>query len=185
MYKFRTMHVAASGVSAITAQHDTRVFAFGRLLRRLKLDELPQLFNVLRGDMAIVGPRPEDLRIVEAYYAPAHLETLTVRPGLASPGSIYNYTHGERIIGNEDPERDYIERLLPVKLALDRVYVRNASLGYDIRIIGRTLCTIFAISAGRKEFAPPPEMGTAQALIKPASQGSVRTRNPIHDSTSP
>src|SRR5204863_888554 len=87
-----------------------------------------QLLNVLRGDMSLVGPRPQHPDIVRSYYAPEHGETLRVRPGLASPGSLYDSTHGEPLVGSVDPERAYAERLLPLVLALDRVYVRRASL---------------------------------------------------------
>jgi lipopolysaccharide/colanic/teichoic acid biosynthesis glycosyltransferase len=91
MHKFRTMHVEQpSDASAITARDDKRVFRWGSWLRRLKIDELPQLFDILRGKMSVVGPRPEDPKIVRLYYAPEHRQTLMVRPGLASPGSIYN-----------------------------------------------------------------------------------------------
>jgi lipopolysaccharide/colanic/teichoic acid biosynthesis glycosyltransferase len=163
MYKFRTMHVAGgSSASRITAHGDPRIFALGAWLRRLKIDELPQLFNVLRGEMSVVGPRPEDPEIVAAHYTPADRETLETPPGLASPGSIYNYTHGEALIGNEDPERDYAERLLPIKLALDRVYARRASLRYDLAIIARTLRVIVARALGARRFPDPPEMEEAR-----------------------
>ncbi|HEY7911800.1 MAG TPA: sugar transferase [Blastocatellia bacterium] len=159
MYKFRTMHVRQDGyASAIAAKNDPRVFAFGLWLRRLKIDELPQLFNVLRGEMAIVGPRPEDPRIVDEYYSKEHMETLTVLPGLASPGSIYNYTHGERLLSAENTEKQYVEQVMPVKLALDIVYVREASVVYDLKIILRTMRVIFAIALGKRDFADPPEM---------------------------
>jgi lipopolysaccharide/colanic/teichoic acid biosynthesis glycosyltransferase len=159
MYKFRTMHtgLGATG-SAITAQHDPRVFGFGAWLRRLKIDELPQLFNILKGEMSFVGPRPEDPRIVHEFYAPAHYETLQVLPGLASPGSLYNYTHGEKLLAADDPERQYVERLLPLKLALDAVYVRETSWLYDLRIAGRTVLTIARIALGQRDFPDPPEM---------------------------
>jgi lipopolysaccharide/colanic/teichoic acid biosynthesis glycosyltransferase len=168
MYKFRTMRVGQAARSAITARDDRRVFPFGSWLRRLKIDELPQLINVLKGEMSVVGPRPEDPEIVRKYYAPAHLETLRVAPGLASPGSIYNYTHGERLLGGEDAERLYAERLLPVKLALDTIYVREASPLYDLSIIVRTALAIATVAAGKKEFADPPEMWKAKELIAPA-----------------
>jgi lipopolysaccharide/colanic/teichoic acid biosynthesis glycosyltransferase len=166
MYKFRTMH-AANGkpASAITAQHDPRVFAFGSWLRRSKIDELPQLWNVLKGEMSIVGPRPEDPKFVDAHYTPAHLETLEVRPGLASPGSIYNYTHGEALLTGDDAERRYIEQLLPVKLALDVVYVRGKSLWYDVKIVARTVWAIAGTMVGRRRFAEPPEMTAARRLV--------------------
>ena len=167
MYKLRTMHLHAppGSRSVITAQHDPRVFAFGRPLRRLKIDELPQLVNVLRGDMSLVGPRPQHPDIVRSYYAPEHGETLRVRPGLASPGSLYDSTHGEPLVGSVDPERAYAERLLPLVLALDRVYVRRASLWYDATIVGRTLLVIAATLFGRRRFPDPPEMPEARALL--------------------
>src|SRR2546426_10858891 len=100
MYKLRTMHQREGAASAITGRNDPRVFPFGAWLRRTKIDELPQLFNVLRGDMSLVGPRPEDPAIVLRHYAPVHRETLAVRHGLASPGSIYNSTPGQRQISS-------------------------------------------------------------------------------------
>ena len=169
MYKLRTMHVASraggEAGSAITAPGDARVFRFGRWLRRAKIDELPQLFNVLRGDMSIIGPRPEDPRLVAAHYAPAHLETLVVRPGLASPGSLYSCTHGNALLSAERPEGSYAERLLPVKLALDLVYVRRASLPYDLALMARTAWVIAATLAGRWAFPEPPEMPEARRLL--------------------
>src|SRR5947208_4798289 len=164
MYKLRTMHPREGAGSAITGRNDPRVFPFGAWLRRAKIDELPQLFNVLRGDMSLVGPRPEDARIVAEHFTPLHFETLVVRPGLASPGSIYNYTHGERLLTGADPERDYVEQLLPFKLALEVVYVRRASLRYDVAIIGRALATIAAVLFGRRRFPDPPEAPEARQL---------------------
>jgi len=165
MFKFRTMaqHVDASG-GAITGRADPRVYPLGQLLRRTKLDELPQLFNVLRGDMALVGPRPEDPRLVAAWYRPEHRATLDVRPGLASPGSIYNFTHGEVLLDGPDPEAAYVDRVLPVKLALDVVYVQEASFLRDLKIIIRTLYVIAAATLGKRTFAEPPELAEARRL---------------------
>src|SRR5919108_384083 len=116
LHKFRTMSVHAPGSGpAITGRHDARVFPFGALLRQIKIDELPQLFDVLRGKMAIVGPRPEDPEIVARYYNDRQKQTLAVRPGMTSPASLFYYTHFGDYLG-EDVERDYVERLLPVKL---------------------------------------------------------------------
>ena len=166
MYKLRTMHQRQPGqASRITGRDDPRVFPLGALLRRTKIDELPQLFNVLRGDMSIVGPRPEDPDIVARHYTPLLRETLAVRPGLASPGSLYHYTHGDALLGGGDPETAYVERLLPLKVTLDVVYVRNASLQMDVRIIGRTLGTIAACIGGRSRFRDPPEAPAARALM--------------------
>jgi lipopolysaccharide/colanic/teichoic acid biosynthesis glycosyltransferase len=166
MFKLRTMAVRPPGPAArITGQNDPRVFPLGRWLRRTKIDELPQLFNVLRGDMSIVGPRPEDPDIVERHYTSLDRETLRVRPGLASPGSLYHYTHGDRLLAGGDPEIAYVERLLPLKLALDVVYVRHASLRADVALIGRTVSTIAACVSGRRRFRDPPEAPEALALL--------------------
>ena len=86
-------------------------------------------------------------------------------PGLASPGSIYNYTHANQEIEGEDPERVYVERVLPVKLALDVVYVRRRSLLYDARLVARTLYVILAKAAGKRRFRLPPEWPAAQRLL--------------------
>lgn len=168
MFKLRTMHVVSGSQSLITGANDPRVFAFGSLLRRLKIDELPQLVNVLRGEMSIVGPRPEDPVFVARHYTHEHRETLKVLPGLASPGSIYSSTHGDRILSGDDPEGRYLELMLPLKLALDRVYVRRASFKYDLAIIGRTLTVITASLAGIRNFANPPEIAAAWRLLVPA-----------------
>jgi lipopolysaccharide/colanic/teichoic acid biosynthesis glycosyltransferase len=178
MFKFRTMHVATGGpANAITSRDDVRVFGFGAWLRRWKVDELPQLVNVLRGEMAIVGPRPEDPRIVDAYYTPGDYETLERLPGLASPGSIFNYTHGESLLDGKDTEREYADRLLPVKLALDRVYVRRASPSYDIRVVARTLWTIASLAAGRREFPAPPEMAEALSILESEGGRALKGRS--------
>jgi lipopolysaccharide/colanic/teichoic acid biosynthesis glycosyltransferase len=164
MFKLRTMKTGSG--PTITGQNDKRVSSIGKILRRAKIDELPQLFNVLRGDMAIVGPRPEDPSIVREHYSSYDLETLGVRPGLASPGSIYQYTSGDQLLTGSDPEARYVGELLRTKLALDRVYIRHASLRRDFAIIGRTLWAIGAVAAGRRKFTHPPEMSAARRLLE-------------------
>lgn len=177
MYKLRTMRVDHGTFrSVITADHDPRVFRFGAWLRRAKIDELPQLINILRGEMSVVGPRPEHPRIVDQYYAPEHRRLLQVRPGLTSPGTLYDYAHGEAIVGRADPERAYVERLLPLRLALDLVYVRGASLGYDVALIGRTVRIIVAVLCGWRRFPEPPEMAEARRLLG-ATGDPVPSRN--------
>jgi lipopolysaccharide/colanic/teichoic acid biosynthesis glycosyltransferase len=166
MFKLRTMRQAPeTGTGArITGAQDARVFRFGQLLRRTKIDELPQLFNVLRGDMSIVGPRPEDPSIVERHYRANHYRTLGVRPGLASPGSLYQFVHGDALLGR-DPEMGYVTKILNTKLALDLVYLRHASMRRDLAIIGRTLWAIGSVVAGRRRFAQLPEMTEARRLL--------------------
>jgi lipopolysaccharide/colanic/teichoic acid biosynthesis glycosyltransferase len=170
MYKLRTMHVDHGGFdSIITAARDPRVFRFGAWLRRVKLDEFPQLINIVRGDMSIVGPRPENARIVERYYRPEHRELLRVSPGLTSPGTLYDYTHGDDLVGSTNPEQAYVERLLPIRLALDQVYLRHASLGYDVALVFRTVGLIAAIASGRRAFRDPPELIEARGLLARAT----------------
>jgi len=164
MHKFRTMHVANQPASVITGVADKRVFGFGRLLRATKIDELPQLYNVLTGTMSIVGPRPEDPKIVEQHYNQLARETLNVAPGLASPGSIYNYTHGHLYLRDADPEGSYVRQLLPMKLALELVYLRRQSFTGDLHVIARTAITIVRIALGQRLFAEPPEMAEARQL---------------------
>ena len=113
---------------------------------------------------AHTGPRPEDPKIVEHHYTSDHLETLRILPGLSSPGSIYYYTIGEKMLNGEDPEGSYVERLLPVKLALDIVYVREASLLYSLKVILRTIWVLFARALGKRGFPDPPEMSKARHL---------------------
>jgi lipopolysaccharide/colanic/teichoic acid biosynthesis glycosyltransferase len=169
MYKLRTMEVRALVVedSVITASNDKRVFPFGALLRRSKIDELPQLFNVLRGDMTFVGPRPEDPKVVAQHYTPEQWETLDVPPGLTSPGALYSTTHGERWLSEAAAERDYYEHLMPLKLALDRVYVRHSSVFYDLGVIARTALVVIGRAVGQRHFPDPPEMAEARRLLIP------------------
>ncbi len=99
------------------------------------------------------------------HYTPEQWETLDVPPGLTSPGALYSTTHGETWLSARDAERDYFEHLLPLKLALDRVYIRRASLGYDLRVIARTAAVVAGRALGRRHFADPPELNAARHLI--------------------
>lgn len=146
MYKLRTMHVDAASSGRITGRADLRVFRWGSILRRLKLDELPQLINVFRGEMAMVGPRPEDMSIVREHYDPLMWESLTIPPGITSPGSLHYFADEDGLPSDpEAAEAVYIERLLPLKIALDLVYVRNRSLRYDVEVLARTLLAILGL----------------------------------------
>ncbi|WP_353050393.1 sugar transferase [Bacillus sp. ISL-45] len=152
MYKFRTMHVLQAEKRLVTSVDDPRIFSFGALLRKSKVDELPQLLNVLMGDMSIVGPRPEDPVIVERHYTEEQLRTLGVLPGLTSPGSLYYYTSGESLLTGENTDQKYIEDVMPMKLAIDLCYTENISFMYDLKIMLRTAYVIVAKLAGRKNF---------------------------------
>lgn len=140
--KFRSMYHAYHGRDSgaqITAAEDPRITRFGALLRRSKLDELPQLINVLRGDMSLVGPRPEVPRYVAMYPPDARAEILSVRPGITDEAAIEFRDESEILGRSVDPERAYIEEILPRKIQLYRDYVRHRSLLSDLMIILRTL----------------------------------------------
>lgn len=142
--KLRTMRLPVAGkVLQITIGKDPRITGAGSLLREWKLDELPQLWNVLAGDMSLVGPRPEVPQYV-AFYPPALRDlVLSVRPGITDPCSIHLRNENEILAEVEDPERFYVETLLPEKLRISGDYVRTQSLFSDIGIIVRTLRVVF------------------------------------------
>ena len=164
IFKFRTMRMHANG-NKITSTNDARIFKLGAFLRKSKIDELPQLFNILIGDMTIIGPRPEDESIVQSFYTGVYLETLNVKPGLASPGSIFNYTHGRYYLGNNISDKNYIDTYLPIKLSLDVYYVRNKNIFYDIRLMMRTIYCICKTILGFKSFKRPPEYNHIKDII--------------------
>lgn len=138
LLKFRTMVPDADRLGpAITAKGDPRVTRVGRWLRRTKLDELPQLLNVLRGEMSLVGPRPEDPKYVALYDADQR-RVLSVRPGLTSPASLAFRDEEQRLAG-EDWEQVYREQILPAKLAIDLEYLSRRTVASDLRLVLRTL----------------------------------------------
>ncbi len=162
MYKFRTMHIRHEAGSEITSPGDARVFPLARVLRASKIDELPQLLNVIRGEMAIVGPRPESVVIVERDYLPWMKETLAARPGVTSPGAIFGYTHANALLSDDDPEGSYREYVLHPKLALERAYLEHRTLWSDIGVMVRTAAVIIAIVVGRRKFPLPREAAQAK-----------------------
>ena len=144
VFKFRTMTTESEESSELTlGDDDVRITGFGRTLRRYKLDELPQLFNVLIGNMSLVGPRPEVRKYVNNY-TKEQLLVLSVKPGITDFASIEYSNEGELLGKSEDPERLYIEEVLPRKLELGIKYVREQSLGTDLSIIFRTLWRIIS-----------------------------------------
>jgi lipopolysaccharide/colanic/teichoic acid biosynthesis glycosyltransferase len=164
MYKLRTMRVDHGGLtSPITRARDPRVFPAGALLRRTKLDELPQLVNVLTGDMSIVGPRPEDPTIVAAHYTDEQRLTLEVRPGLTSPGTLYYEIHALPELDAEDAETRYVTRIMPRKLAMDLAYTRRATLVSDLAVIARTAAVVTAQMMQRRR-PPAPRLTSREDL---------------------
>ena len=141
IHKFRTMRVANDG-ALITASGDSRITRVGALLRRTKLDELPQLIDVIVGDMSLVGPRPEVPHYVEMW-PPADREViLSVRPGITDPASIKLRNESDELAAAADPEAFYVQVLLPRKTTLYVEYVRTQSLRGDLRFIRQTLRTV-------------------------------------------
>lgn len=157
MYKFRSMHlykpdsnsgnkVTEGGYIANTQ----RMFSFGKFLRKSKLDELPQLINVLLSQMSIVGPRPVTKAGVEKNYTGKYSCILNVKPGLACLDSLFDYAHGELFISSNE---EYMKRVLPVRNELAKIYVEKKSIIMDLSLILRTIYLIYAIAiAKKKEF---------------------------------
>ncbi|MFN2444318.1 MAG: sugar transferase [Vicinamibacterales bacterium] len=142
IYKLRTMVQGADVTGrAITCGDDPRITPVGRLLRRLKIDELPQLVNVVKGEMSLVGPRPELPHYVELFRAD-YQDILEVRPGITDVASI-NYRNESELLGRlANPEEEYLTRILPDKIRLEKLYLRKAGVGYDLKLIVSTLLTL-------------------------------------------
>ena len=143
IYKFRTMVEDASRIGgSITFGIDPRITRVGRVLRKTKIDELPQLINVLRGEMSFVGPRPEVRQYVELFRQD-YEEILKVLPGITDLASL-RYRHEAEILGRfEKPEEEYVKRVLPEKIRLAKEYVRRSSLLLDITLIFKTILRVF------------------------------------------
>ncbi|HEY4523542.1 MAG TPA: sugar transferase [Candidatus Paceibacterota bacterium] len=143
IYKFRSMIIDAekTGVSS-TTDEDPRITPVGRLLRRTKLDELPQLINVFIGDMSIVGPRPEVKRFTDMYTDDEKV-LLNIRPGITDYASIWNSDEGEILKDSKDPDGDYLRLLRPEKIRLQLKYYHEMSLWTDLKIIYLTALKIF------------------------------------------
>jgi lipopolysaccharide/colanic/teichoic acid biosynthesis glycosyltransferase len=144
IHKFRTMVADAPARGpGLTIGDDARITRVGRFLRAKRLDELPQLIDVLRGDMSLVGPRPELPRYVAHYPAALRERVLAVRPGITDPSSLAYLDEAERLAAAADPEREYVEVILPAKLAAAADYADRASLATDLGVIWRTLRAIW------------------------------------------
>ena len=139
LLKFRTMHTGADKKGLLTVgARDSRVTGIGYTLRKYKLDELPQLFNVLMGDMSLVGPRPEVRKYVDMYNA-EQKQVLSVKPGITDYASIEYVNENEVLAKAENPEQTYINEIIPHKLQLNLKYIKEQGFGTDLKIIFRTL----------------------------------------------
>ena len=149
IWKLRTMRLSAAGGPLVTAQDDVRITPIGQRLRSWKLDELPQLFNVLCGEMSLVGPRPQVPRFVDRFDPVRREIVLSVRPGITGPTALY-FRHEEYLLaGQADREQVYFAHLLPVKLQMDAEYVRSRSLRGDLCVLADTLYLVLSRLAGR------------------------------------
>ncbi len=173
--KLRSMRVYPNGSgSVLTARNDPRLIPLGGWLRLFKIDELPQLFNVLKGDMSIVGPRPRDPFIVNGRYTLLHRETLRVRPGLTSPGSLFYMRYGEGMLDAskiDDLEQVYLRHILPVKLAIDLIYIREATVWSDVKTILMTFVMLFRL---RRHGRRPVDLYGSYGFVHPVIGASAR-----------
>jgi lipopolysaccharide/colanic/teichoic acid biosynthesis glycosyltransferase len=142
IFKFRTMVINAEKLGGpSTSDDDPRITRVGKFIRKFKLDELPQLINVLKGEMSIVGPRPE-VQIYVDMFTEEEKAILSVRPGITDWASIWNPDEGAILAGSPDPEKTYMEKIRPEKIRLQLKYVREQSFWNDLKIIVQTLITI-------------------------------------------
>lgn len=160
MLKFRTMRLRPTEGAAITMRDDPRVTPVGRALRKLKLDEAPQLVNVLRGDMSLVGPRPE-APVYVALYTPEQRRALSVRPGVTGLAQII-YRDESDLLAGPDPETLYRTVAMPAKLRIDLLYIANQSFWLDLRIIALTFAVIIS----------PRAAAFARGLVPSYAQGA-------------
>jgi lipopolysaccharide/colanic/teichoic acid biosynthesis glycosyltransferase len=148
IYKFRTMHIQKTEGSQITVgSRDSRITRIGYYLRKHKLDEVAQLFNILLGQMSFVGPRPEVAKYVNLYNE-EQLQILDVKPGLVDYASLEYFEESDLLEKATDPEKEYIEVIMPAKLILSKKYIQNRGMATDIQILLRTIGKI--LSSGTK-----------------------------------
>jgi lipopolysaccharide/colanic/teichoic acid biosynthesis glycosyltransferase len=143
IFKFRTMVKDADKIGLpLTTGKDPRITRVGSFIRKLRLDEFSQLLNVLGGSMSLVGPRPEVRRYVDAY-TPEYLATLLIRPGITAPSSIAFKDEDKLLSEGGDPEKIYVEKILPPKMEMNLKYMHEMSIWNDLRIIFQTIAAVF------------------------------------------
>ena len=171
MWKFRSMRVPKNDSERSEASFkadENRIFPFGSLIRKLKIDELPQLLNIIGGTMSVVGPRPASIDQVEIMRAGKYSVASKVRPGLTGPAALYDYIYGDSI---EDPE-EYKRLVLPTRLELEAYYPKRMSAGYDIKMIWYTVVAIIATVFGKhpekiyNELTTAVDVDTASEVLK-------------------
>lgn len=143
MYKFRSMRVDRNADEKSLRPDQSRIFKWGGIMRDTKIDELPQLINVLIGDMSIIGPRPASADQVEITRAGKYAATSQLKPGLSGPSALYDYIYGDQF----EDEIEYQEKVLPTRLSLDLYYIKVQSIRYDVKMIWYTvLCIIYLVA---------------------------------------
>ena len=142
LYKFRSMRVNADKSGKLTVgMKDPRITGIGIFIRKYKLDEFPQFINVLRGDMSIVGPRPEVREFVDLY-SEAQKKVLDVKPGITDYASIEYFNENELLAASDDPKKTYIEDIMPDKIKINQKYLANPTLSHDLKIIFKTILRV-------------------------------------------
>lgn len=145
MWKFRSMRVSRSADEKSLRPDQNRIFWYGKVMRRLKIDELPQLINILNGTMSIVGPRPAALDQVDVTRGGDNAISSTVPCGLTSPSSLYDYIYGDLF----EDEEEYAQKVLPTRLSLDVYYVTHCSFSYDVFLIWWTVIAVLSTLVGK------------------------------------
>lgn len=162
MFKFRSMRVDRSANEKSFKADTNRIFPWGKFMRDSKIDELPQLINILLGDMSIIGPRPASVDQVEIVRAGKYAVTSCLKPGLSGPSALYDYIYGDTI----EDEKEYKEKVLPTRLDLDVYYTRTKSFWYDMKIIWYTVVCIVMLVSHNKPQAIFDELMEAAESVK-------------------
>lgn len=161
-YKYRSMHIDDGRYKGIVAEQN-RVFTVGKILRRTKIDELPQAINVLKGDLSVVGPRPMLTTNAAKIYGGRYAPVQSVKPGLTSYASLFDYTHGDACVKDREL---YNSTILPVKREMELYYVKTASVVTDLKIIARTVVIILSVIFGKTDFRYPKEYYLAKQELE-------------------
>lgn len=141
IFKLRTMKENSEKLSGVTVDNDPRITKLGKYLRKFRIDEIPQIFNILTGDLSFVGARPESVKYVKEY-SPEMYATLLMPAGVTSPASILFKDEAELLKGAQDPDETYVKDILPKKMAYNLEYIENCSLLYDIKVMFKTVIAV-------------------------------------------
>lgn len=141
IFKLRTMKENSEKLSGVTVDNDPRITKLGKYLRKFRIDEIPQIFNILTGDLSFVGARPESVKYVKEY-SPEMYATLLMPAGVTSPASILFKDEAELLKGAQNPDETYVKDILPKKMAYNLEYIENCSLLYDIKVMFKTVIAV-------------------------------------------